>query len=450
MRARVFLIGLILLCLTALGQRTVLKPGTGSDPANDIKQGLDYSKQIEKELTLVTNRDATTYVSTLGNKLVAKAPNPSKFPFTFKLVDDKEINAFALPGGPIYVNRGAIEAADNEAQIAGVIGHEIGHVILRHSAAQQKKGGWLGAIAGIAGSAGGDSTLGQIIGGGVGLVANLKMLKYSRQDEEQSDLMGTQILYDSGYDPKAMAEFFDKLAKDHKGSKVEQLFSNHPIPENRVAKVNVEIGKLKPPLSNPRYDTPDFQRVKKALLAMPAPKAKQPAAGDSSAKPTPTSTPNTPPQLPSAQTTALRIGGIELQHPANWKPVVNGTNITISPAGGSNDKGELAYGITIDTFTPQNARTLEQATDQFLTGLQRNNPSMRVVRSRVQTRVDGAPAQLTEFSSDSPFGGKETDVVVTVMRSATQMQLFVLVAPTKDMPQYDRTFTTIMNSVRLR
>jgi predicted Zn-dependent protease len=102
--------------------------------------GKQVAQDAEKELSLINDREVTNYVATLGQKLVARAPNENKFPFTFKVVDDKEINAFALPGGPVYVNRGAIEAADNEAQIAGVIGHEISHVILRHGTNQASKG----------------------------------------------------------------------------------------------------------------------------------------------------------------------------------------------------------------------------------------------------------------------------------------------------------------------
>jgi hypothetical protein len=106
--------------------------------------------------------------------------------------------------------------------------------------------------------------------------------------------------------------------------------------------------------------------------------------------------------------------------------------------------------MIIDVFAPQNTRTLDQATDQFLAGLQRSNPAMKVVRSRVQTRVDSWPAQRTELSNDSPAGGKETDVVITLLRSNNEMQYFVLVAPTKDMPQYERTFQSILSSVQLR
>ena len=110
----------------------------------------------------------------------------------------------------------------------------------------------------------------------------------------------------------------------------------------------------------------------------------------------------------------------------------------------------MAYGMIIDVFMLQNARNLDQATDQFLSNLQKDNPAMKVVRSRVQTRVDNWPAQLTEFSNDSPVGGKETDTIISLLRSNSELQYFILVAPSKDMSQYDRTFQSIINSVRLR
>src|SRR5204863_9545463 len=134
------------------------------------------AKEAETQLELVNSPSANAYIAALGAQLVSKTPNEYKFPFYFKIVNDKSINAFALPGGPVYVHRGAIEAADNEAQIAGVIGHEIGHVLLRHGASQQKKGGVLGTAAGIIGAVAGNSNLGKIIGAGAAFGANAYLL----------------------------------------------------------------------------------------------------------------------------------------------------------------------------------------------------------------------------------------------------------------------------------
>jgi len=359
-QARRITVVLILLSMTVLAERTKLKPATSGPPQEDIKLGLDAARDAEKQLVLIKNPDANSYLTSLGNSLVAKAPNENKFPFTFKLVDDKSINAFALPGGPIYVHRGAIEAADNEAQIAGVIGHEVGHVILRHGMAQAKKAQLTQGIVGGLGAIFGDSTVGQIAGVAGAFAGSSILLRYSRDAESQSDLMGTQILFDSGYDPMAMAQFFDKLAKDHKGSKSEQFFSNHPIPENRVKKVNDEISKIgKVPL-NPRTDTTDFQRVKKLLLAMPEP-PKPTAAGASASA--------APPPAPSTRMMDFQTSSIQLRHPDNWKPAVDGTKVTLTPARGVVGQGDRAYGLIIDVFKPQNVGNLDQATTQFINNL---------------------------------------------------------------------------------
>ena len=448
-RARLFIVALVLFNMTLFAERTRLKPASGVfnqmfSVEQDIELGREAAKDAEKQLVLVNNRDANTYIAALGQQLVAKAPNENKFPFTFKVVDDRSINAFALPGGPIYVHRGAIEAADNEAQLAGVIGHEIGHVILRHGTNQATKAQYTQGLVGILGGALGNSGTGKIIAQLSAFGAGSVLLRYSRDAESQADLMGTQILFDSGYDPRAMAQFFEILAKEHKGSNTEQFFSNHPIPENRVVKVNDEIRKIGTVPPNPRTDSPDFQQVKRALLAMPEPPKPPaaPAAGASKDKPA-------APALPSTRMTDFQISGIQLRHPDNWKPAVQNTNVTLAPAGGV-VQGNLAYGMIIDVFKPQNARDLDQSTTQFLEDLRKGNPAMKVVRTGTRTRVDNQNAQLTEITNDSPVGGQETDIIVTVLRSNGDLLYFVEVAPTKDLSQYQSAFRAIMDSVRLR
>jgi len=413
-------------------------------PQQDVEMGQQVAKDAEKQLVIINNREANNWVTTLGQALVTKTPNEYKFPFTFKIVDERSINAFALPGGPIFVHRGAIEAADNEAQIAGVIGHEIGHVILRHGTNQVTKAQLAQAPLAILGGVFGSGTFGKILEQVGGFAAGSILLRHSREAETQSDYMGTQILYDSSYDPGAMAQFFEKLAKEHKGSKTEELFSNHPIPENRVTNVNNEIRRIGPALANPRFDSVTFQRVKQTLLAMPEP-PKAPA------KPTensPNDKPSAPP-APSTRMSDLQVAGVQLRHPDNWRPHVQDTNITIAPNGGIVGQGALAYGLIVDVFKPQNARSLDQATTQFLEDLRKGNPGMKIVRSRVRTRVDGLQAQLTEATNVSPIGGQETDIIVTVLQSNGDLRYFVQVAPSKEMARYQSAFQTIMNSVRL-
>jgi hypothetical protein len=407
--------------------------------------GQEVAKEAEKELVLIRNADANAYISALGEQIVAKSPNENKFPFTFKIVDDRSINAFALPGGPVYIHRGAIEAADNEAQLAGVVGHEIGHVILRHGTNQVTKAQIAQAPLAILGGVLGNSTMVQIVTQIGGFAANSILLRYSRDAETQSDFMGTQLLYDLNYDPRAMAEFFDKLAKEHKGSQTEQFFSNHPIPENRINNVNAEIRRLGGLPAGSRVDSPDFQDVKRYMLSLPEPAKPTPKSADGAAARPPK------PAAPSTRVVSLESGGVRLRHPENWKPAIQGTHVMLSPDGGADANGNLAYGLIIDIFQPQGgARDLNEATAQFLESLSKSNPALRVVRSRVQTRVDGQAALLTELTNESPFGGQETDVVITVRRSTGELLYFVEVAPANEFSQYQTAFRNVMNSVRLR
>src|SRR5438552_3913142 len=236
----VMILGLILavvLTAYAADSRTRLKQGWNLfSPQQDVEIGRESAKQAEMQLPILNDRQAASYIGTLGKQLASHAPG-EKYPYQFKIVNDTAINAFALPGGFIYVNRGAIEAADSENQIAGVMAHEIGHVVLRLGTNQVSKAYLAQAPLAILGGVLGAGSIGSILGQlGVGFGLNSLFLKYSRDAESQADLMGTQILRDSGYDPKAMVNFFEKLQQLNK-DKTTQFFSDHPVPENRISNV---------------------------------------------------------------------------------------------------------------------------------------------------------------------------------------------------------------------
>ena len=260
------------------------------------------------QLQILNDREATTYINTLGQNLAMHAPTNEKYPFQFKIVNDTAINAFALPGGFIYVNRGAIDAADNESQIAGVIGHEIGHVVLRHGTHQVSKAYVAQAPLAVLGGALGSNSVGGILAQlGMSLGLNSLFLKYSRDAENQADLMGTQILHDSGYNPKAMVEFFEKIQAESKG-RSSQFFSDHPVPENRISNVQHEIEKLGGAPPNAQTDTPEFQKAKHLIAGLPAPKG---GAGGSRGGNRPSDTRGGKPQPPSTRLTTY--SGNELQ-----------------------------------------------------------------------------------------------------------------------------------------
>jgi len=196
------------------------------------------SKVYEQMPVLPDSSPETQYVRKLGQKLAATIPAQYSWPFAFHVIPQKEINAFALPGGPMFVNIGTITAASNEAELAGVMAHEMAHVYMQHSAKQAGKAQTTATIAGIAEAVLGATThgtLGALAQTGVRFGAEGLTLKYSRTDEAQADAVGTIILYKAGYNPQSMADFFRKLAAQ--GSSGPQFLSDHPNPGNRESAI---------------------------------------------------------------------------------------------------------------------------------------------------------------------------------------------------------------------
>ena len=208
------------------------------------------------------------YVQRLGQKLVAYAPG-YKWPYRFHVVNVADINAFALPGGTIFVNLGTIQAAANEAQLAGVMAHEISHVVLQHSVCNAVKQQKVGIAAGL-----GEIAAGVLLGGaagaaaqqGIGMTAGLGFLKMSRGAEREADLLGVGILYDAGYDPHAMAQFFETLQRKY-GAGGAQFLSYHPNPGNRSEYVDREIATFVP-RSNYVTTSPAFASIQKTAAGM--------------------------------------------------------------------------------------------------------------------------------------------------------------------------------------
>lgn len=245
----------------------------------DVQLGQEAAAQVHKQMTVIKDPVLTDYVNRVGKKLASsKEAQDSGFPFTFEIVADPSINAFALPGGPMFINTGLLRAVDNEAQLAGVMGHEMSHVILRHGTNQASKANLIQLPAALAaGMAGKGSMMGQLAQLGIGLGANSVLLKFSRTAESQADLTGSHIMAESGYDPMEMARFFEKLntqGGSGNGS-ISQFFSDHPNPGNREQAIQQEARLL----SQKRYgyQTGDFSRMKAAVAKIKDPKPKQPA-----------------------------------------------------------------------------------------------------------------------------------------------------------------------------
>jgi len=246
----------------------------------DVQLGQESAAQVRKQMTVIKDPVLTEYVNRVGKRLVAsQEAQESGFPFTFEVVADPSINAFALPGGPMFINTGLLRAVDNEGQLAGVMGHEMSHVILRHGTNQASKANLIELPAALAAQLAGKGTLtGQLAQLGIGLGANSVLLKFSRSAESQADLMGSHLMAEAGYDPMEMARFFTKLGGANGPGKglaggVSQFFSYHPNPDNRERAIEQEARLL--PQKTYGYQTGDFQRMKEAVAKIREPKPKQ-------------------------------------------------------------------------------------------------------------------------------------------------------------------------------
>ncbi len=447
--------GVSLLCLSllltpaALAQRTSLKPGWNMfTPQQDIEVGKRAALDAEKQLPLCNAPKVDVYLTELGIRLVAKLPKGGvQYPFEFHCVNDKAINAFALPGGYVFINRGAIEVADNEAQLAAVMAHELSHVALRHGTNQATKAQAAEGFLGIAGGIFGGSTGGALLTQLGAFAAGGVLLRYSRSAESQADVMGTQVLYDAGYDPRAMAQFFEKLEAETKGKNPPEFLSDHPNPERRLERVDEEIEKLGGLPPNPKRDSQEFEAIKREVLVLPVAKKLTPGAAGAVKAPSP----------PSGNFAAYQANGYTLKYPDNWKkyPDSNGSGVSFAPEGGVVDDGTghaaLAYGLIVSVAPaagdPNDWDALNTATQQAIQELQKSNPNMKVTRQPERVRLNGQPGLATYLGNDSPVGGQETDWVVTTLRPEGLVS-FVCVAPQSAYEKYDKTFNAILDSVR--
>jgi peptidase M48-like protein len=436
----------------ALAQRTQFKPGWNLfSPAQDVEMGRQVSHDAERQLEIINDPRIDSYLNTLGRRLVAKAPG-ERYPYQFKLVNDKAINAFCLPGGFVYVNRGVIENADNEAQLAGVMAHEISHAALRHGTNQASKAYVAQVPLALLGGMMGSNSVGAVLTQlGAGFAANSILLKYSRDAERQADLMGAQIEYDAGYDPRGIPQFFEKLqAQERGGGGMASWFSSHPSPENRIQGVDDEIQRLGGAPPNYRTDSPEFRSIRQIVLALPPPRK-----GGASTTSSSGSRGTGRVDLPSRRFQGYQNSLLRMSYPDNWRAYGQQDAVTFSPEGGIVDDGRgnpaLAYGVIVNTFEVHSDRygamTIEDATDQLIDNLRRSNPSMRLERSHERVRISGERGLSTYLVNDSATGGKESLWLVTVLRKEG-LVYFVCVAPERDYDNFDQAFQNMLSSVR--
>ncbi len=421
----------------------------------DVEIGQQGVEEIEKSVRLVTDPEINKYVQTIGSKLAA-APDAAGYPYTFKVVWDDSINAFALPGGPTYVNTGLILAAENEAQIAGVMGHEISHVALRHGTNQASKASFLqiGAMLGASALGGGGiaGTLAQL---GIGFGANSVLLKFSRGAERDADILGAYIMSEAGYNPVEEARFFEKLeAETGQRGKVQQFFSDHPNPGNRMERIEQEIQYM--PKREYNAGTGQLSHIQELVRRLGSPpEAKQGAATPA---PSAVSSERQAPARASSGQQQYQGRAFELAYPDNWHAYESqdSVSVTFVPEDGivqtSSGGTAVARGVVADVAEPEQGKQIDlrQDTDRLIASLHEQNPSMRVVGQRPRrVRVNGNAGLLTTLRSESPFQGlSETDLLLTVERS-NKLYYMVFISPSDEYGEYQPTFENILKSVKI-
>jgi predicted Zn-dependent protease len=234
--------------------------------SDEIAIGRQANAQVRRQVPELTDDLVRDYVADLGRALVRATPGPH-YPYSFSVADYRELNAFALPGGPVWIHRGVLQAATSERQVVGVLAHEIAHVAQRHAAEQLTQAmvanGLLGLLGALLGNDGG-ARAARI---GASLLANGVFLKFSRDDEIEADRVGAEIMHRAGWDPRGLAEFMQILRREQgrDPSAVETFFSTHPSPEGRLERLEREAARL----GGGRRDTGRFDRVRRRLRELP-------------------------------------------------------------------------------------------------------------------------------------------------------------------------------------
>jgi beta-barrel assembly-enhancing protease len=429
-------------CSFAAGPKEI-KPGWNMfSKQQDVELGREAAAQVERQMQVVHDPELDSFVQRIGKRLVATGM-AGDYPYTFKVINDPSINAFALPGGPTYIHTGLFKAAENEDQVAAVMAHELSHVALRHGTHQASKANLIQLPAMLAGAVvGNGSMLGQLAQLGIGLGANSVLLKFSRDAESDADILGSRMMAKAGYNPIEMARFFEKLeAQGGKGGP--QFLSDHPNPGNRSKAIQQEIQYL--PRSNyTAGDSGELRRVQSRLGSLPAPSKSNPRAGAvGSGDP-----------KPSGRLREYQGRAFSVQYPDNWESFGDNQSamVTIAPRSGliQDSRGGvgIAYGVMVSFASPHdNSRNLNQDTSDLIGQLAQSNPSLQTGGKQQRAKIGGSNALVTTLYNQSPMGGREINMLVTAERPEGLFYM-IFIGPENDFRQLQPVYEQMLKSVR--
>ena len=452
-------VALILTATTVAAQTKVTPPKNKYTPQQDVQIGREAAQEVRRQYPIITDNQVDTYLDRLGDRLVNAAPpelDHPGFEYSFTPVNLKDINAFALPGGPMFVNRGMIEAATTEGEVAGVMAHELAHVLLRHGTANATKaqGFQIGALAG--------AIAGAVIGGGWGEAIargsqfglGTWLMKYSRDYERQADIVGAQIMARAGYDPRDLARMFETIQKQGGGGAPEWL-SSHPNPGNRTQAINAEAQQLR---VGPRPSDSGFNQAKSRLASMPPARTMAEMErsggrnGGGETAPVSVGRVGEPVPQPSRQYRTAQGGQLfQLQVPTNWTPVQSNNAVKFVPQNGYGEyRGQvtLTHGIELGVARAS-SRDLNAATQTAIEGFVRSNEGMRITGRQQNARLGGREAIFTPLQGRSALGGNERIELYTTMLRDGNLFYLVSVVPEREVGAYVDAFDRALETIRL-
>jgi hypothetical protein len=417
---------------------------------------------VRKQYPLINDDNVEGYLDRLGDRLVEAAPrelNNPAYEYSFTPVNLKDINAFALPGGPMFVNRGMIEAASTEGEVAGVMAHELAHVLLRHGTANATKqqGFQIGAIAGAIAGAVIGGNLGQVVSQGSQFGLGTWLMKYSREYEKQADILGAQIMARAGYDPRDLAHMFETIQKQGGGGGP-QFLSDHPSPGNRTQYINAEAANLR---IAARPSQQGFQQVRSRLSQLPPARTmaeleRSGGAGNGGER---TGTGGgsvgrigeaVPP--PARQYRTVQGGQLfQVSVPSNWQAVSSNNAVKYVPMnayGEHEGQTTLTHGVELGVARAA-SRDLNQATQSLIEGFVQGNSGMRLAGRQEAFRLSGRNAIVTPLEGRSALGGVERVDVHTTMLANGDLFYVLTVVPEREATTYGPAFDRVVQSVRL-
>ena len=458
----IFAIGIVPLA----AQTRITMPKNKYKVQDDVRLGREASRQVTQQFPLLNDNQTERYVESIGARLVAALPSEFQqpaFDYQFDVVNARDINAFALPGGPMYVNRGMIEAAKNEGEMAGVMAHEISHVALRHATAQATKQSSIGSQLGTIGLILGGAILGGQGGAQLGAMgAQVINTRYSRDYETQADVLGSQIMANAGYDPRDLANMFQTIQQQSGGGRAPEWMSSHPDPGNRFQNINREASRLNVS-RNPLKVTREFSSTQERLRTMPRARTMAEIqreyqrtggygnrGGNTSQGQSPIANGNYSRSVPSPsnRSRVYSNSAMSMNIPSNWQDFNTSGQVWFAPDGAYGSEG-ITHGAMVGAAR-SSSQNLSQATRQYIDELLQANTYLRQSGGQQSTTVAGRSGLATVLSGRSSVTGRnEVVTVYTAQLRSGDLFFVATVAPEEESYRYNSAFMNMVSSIQL-